>query len=129
MNQRLTTIVIVLLILTCALTLFNTFYQNNQIKEAIDQLEIAEEHIVKAILENDRSTQLVSKLRFEIQRTSDSLDILLAERDSIILSYKRWGSDEQYIRYNKELRSQTGKLEALRRKYNELIDTKNISSP
>jgi len=89
---------------------------------------MAERNIVEAIAENDSSTQLVNELQFEIARTKDSLDILIAERDSIILSYKRWGSDEQYRIYNKELKEQTGKLEALRKKYVDLIATKNATN-
>tara|TARA_Y100001949_G_C15832972_1_gene262838 strand:+ start:26 stop:415 length:390 start_codon:yes stop_codon:yes gene_type:complete len=128
MNQRITIIIVILLIVLCAVSIFNAFFQNSRINEAIDRLELAEQQIVTAIAENDHSTQLVNDLKFEIARTKDSLDILIAERDSIILSYKRWGSDEQYRIYNKELKEQTGKLEALRKKYVDLIATKNATN-
>ena len=129
MNQRITIIVVILLIVLCAVSIFNAFFQNSRINEAIDRLELAEKQIVSAIAENDHSTQLVNDLKFEIARTKDSLDILIAERDSIILSFKRWGSDENYRKYNKELKEQTGRLEALRIKYNDLITAKNPTSP
>lgn len=128
MNQRINLAIVALLIVLCAVSIFNAFYQNSRINEAIDQLEMAERNIVEAIAENDSSTQLVNELQFEIARTKDSLDILIAERDSIILSYKRWGSDEQYRIYNKELKEQTGRLEALRKKYIDLVATKNTTN-
>ncbi len=129
MNQRINLVIVILLIVLCAVSIFNAFYQNSRINEAIDQLEMAEQNIVEAIAANDSSTQLVNDLQFEIARTKDSLDILIAERDSIILSYKRWGSDEQYRTYNKALKEQTGKLEALRKKYNDLITSKKLPNP
>ncbi len=129
MNQRITIIIVILLIVLCAVSIFNAFFQNSRINEAIDRLELAEQQIVTAIAENDNSTQLVNHLKFEISRIKDSLDILIAERDSIILSFKRWGSDENYRKYNKELKEQTGRLEALRKKYNDLITAKNPTSP
>ncbi len=129
MNQPINTIAVVLLIILCTVTIVNIFYQNNQIKEAIDQLALAEQNIVNAIIENEHSNELVNKLQFEIQRTNDSLDILIAERDSIILSYKRWGSDKRYIKYNQELKSKAGMLKILRKNYNELIATKNTARP
>lgn len=128
MNQRISMLIVTLLIVLCAVSIFNTFYQNSRINEAIDRLEMAEQQIVQAIAENDSSTQLVSELKFAIARTKDSLDILIAERDSIILSYKRWGSDENFRKYNEQLKEQTGILEALRKKFNDLINTKNSSS-
>ncbi|MEQ8335700.1 MAG: hypothetical protein RIA62_00060 [Cyclobacteriaceae bacterium] len=128
MNQRINLIIVALLIVLCAVSIFNAFYQNSRINEAIDQLEMAEQNIVEAIAENDSSTQMVNELQFEIARTKDSLDILIAERDSIILSYKRWGSDEQYRIYNKKLKEQTGILEALRKKYIDLVATKNATN-
>ena len=128
MNQRITIIIVILLIVLCAVSIFNAFFQNSRINEAIDRLELAEQQIVTAIAENDSSTQLVNELKFEIARTKDSLDILIAERDSIILSYKRWGSDENYRKYNQQLKEQTGRLEALRNKFIDLINSKNSSS-
>ncbi|MEQ9217322.1 MAG: hypothetical protein RLO17_04725 [Cyclobacteriaceae bacterium] len=128
MNQRINLIIVALLIVLCAVSIFNAFYQNSRINEAIDQLEMAEQNIVEAIAANDSSTQMVNELQFEIARTKDSLDILIAERDSIILSYKRWGSDEQYRIYNKKLKEQTGILEALRKKYIDLVATKNATN-
>ena len=90
----------------------------------LEQLRKAQEEINTAMDENAQAIAVCDYLRFELQRTSDSMEILVAERDSAILSFKRWGSDEQYRRYNAELRAQTGELEALRRKYRNLITTR-----
>ncbi|HRY98800.1 MAG TPA: hypothetical protein P5550_07065 [Bacteroidales bacterium] len=100
--------------------LWLSLHQRRQLGLALERLEAARTDILSASASNQEALQQAEVLRFELQRTADSFDILLAERDSMIFAFERWGSDEKYRRYNARLREQTARLDVLRDRYHEL---------
>jgi hypothetical protein len=115
------TLLIVLAILLLAWIIFLTYSSRGKLSEALKEIDTARIEVRTALEENARALKITEELRFELQRTTDSMEILVAERDSVILAYKRWGSDQQYRRYNEALKNQSAQLEVLRQKYSKLI--------
>ncbi|MCG8318986.1 MAG: hypothetical protein MI921_05760 [Cytophagales bacterium] len=116
---------IILMIILGAIMLYGFFYDNrNQIKEAIKELGKAEKNLKIAIEQNNNSRQMIEELNTEIDRVNDSLEIIVAERDSIIYSYERWGSNSKYKIYNDKLREQSAILQNLKKNYKKTIASK-----
>lgn len=113
------------MIILGAIMLYGFFYDNrNQIKEAIKELGKAEKNLKIAIEQNNNSRQMIEELNTEIDRVNDSLEIIVAERDSIIYSYERWGSNSKYKIYNDKLREQSAILQNLKKNYKKTIASK-----
>ncbi|MBE0642393.1 MAG: hypothetical protein IH599_10175 [Bacteroidales bacterium] len=118
---KIQSILTILAVFLLAWLIWLSYSSRGKLSQALQEIETARKEVRTALDENARALQLTENLRFELQRTADSMEILIAERDSAILAFKRWGSDQQYRKYNDALKVQNGQLEALRQKYRNLI--------